>query len=91
MIRAKGRYQNQVLQLDRPLGLPEGAEVSVDIHPIERIQDLEHQSWIQVGMNRLEDEWDNPEDAVYDDWKRLYGVAGALLKTTTLCYKGICD
>jgi hypothetical protein len=29
----------------------------------------------QLGTDRLEEEWDNPEDAVYDDWKKLYGVS----------------
>ena len=32
------------------------------------------ESWAELGMNRLEAEWDNPQDAIYDDWRRLYGV-----------------
>ena len=31
-------------------------------------------SWADLGMARLEAEWDNPQDAIYDDWRRLYGV-----------------
>ncbi len=25
-------------------------------------------------LDAMEQEWDNPEDAIYDDWKNLYGV-----------------
>jgi hypothetical protein len=71
MIRLKGRYRNQVLELDHTLPLPEGAEVEVVILTPE---EAEKEWWSQVGMNRLEAEWDNPQDAVYDDWKKLYGV-----------------
>ena len=35
--------------------------------------DVAH-AWALLGTARLEEEWDNPQDAVYDDWKRLYGV-----------------
>ncbi len=74
MIRAKGRYRNQMLELDQPLTLAEGTEVEIDIHLAEETQRAEHQGWAELGMRRLEDAWDNPEDAVYDDWKKLYGV-----------------
>ena len=40
----------------------------------EEAQGIEPQGWAELGMSRLEQEWDNPEDAVYDDWKKLYGV-----------------
>lgn len=28
----------------------------------------------QLGLNSLAEVWDNEEDAIYDDWKELYGV-----------------
>ena len=74
MIRAKGRYRNQTLELDQPLALAEGTEVAIDIHLAEEAQEAEQQEWAELGMQRLEAEWENPEDAVYDDWKKLYGV-----------------
>ena len=37
--------------------------------PIDEVED-----WRDLSMSRLEQEWDNPEDAIYDDWKWLYGV-----------------
>jgi hypothetical protein len=74
MIRAKGRYRNQILELDQPLALAEGTEVEIDIHLTEEAQGAEHQAWAELGIQRLEEEWENPEDAVYDDWKKLYGV-----------------
>ena len=74
MIRTKGRYRNQTLELDQPLALAEGTEVEIDIHLAEEAPGAEHQGWAELGMSRLEEEWDNPEDAVYDNWKKLYGV-----------------
>ncbi len=74
MIRVKGRYRNQMLELDQPLALVEGTEVEIDIHLAEEAQGIEYQGWAELGMSRLEQEWDNPEDAMYDDWKKLYGV-----------------
>ena len=71
MIRIKGRYRNQAVELDHPLNLADGTEVEVVISPAGE----EHQEgWAELGMNRVEEEWDNPEDAIYDDWKTLYGV-----------------
>ncbi|MBI4641692.1 MAG: hypothetical protein HY731_13425, partial [Candidatus Tectomicrobia bacterium] len=74
MIRVKGRYRNQMLELDQSLALAEGTEVEIDIHLIAEARGAEQQGWEELGMSRLEEEWDNPGDAVYDDWKKLYGV-----------------
>jgi len=74
MIRTKGRYRNQTLELDQPLALAEGTEVEIDIHLAQEALGAEHRGWAELGMSRLEEEWDNPEDAVYDNWKKLYGV-----------------
>ena len=74
MMRTKGRYRNQTLELDQPLALAEGTEVEIDIHLAEEAPGAEHRGWAELGMHRLEEEWDNPEDAVYDNWKKLYDV-----------------
>ena len=71
MIRLKGRWEQSSLKLDQPLSLPEGTEVVVEIRTIDEAADAE---WRELGMQRLEAEWDNPADAVYDNWKELYGV-----------------
>jgi hypothetical protein len=34
----------------------------------------ENDEWRQLGIDRLEQEWNNERDAIYDDWRRLYGV-----------------
>ena len=49
MIRIKGRYRNQRLELDQPLNLPEGEEVEVEIHPVRS----EAEGWRELGMERL--------------------------------------
>jgi hypothetical protein len=71
MIRAKGRIEGKKLVLEQPLDLVDGTEVVVDVYSPE---DLEHEAWSELGMRRLEEEWDNPDDAIYDDWKKLYGA-----------------
>jgi len=69
MIRTKGRYRNQMVELDQPLNLADGTEVEVEIHPAD-----EREGWQEMGMSRLEEEWSDPQDSIYDDWKNLYGV-----------------
>ena len=74
MIRARGRYRNQAVELEQPLRIADGTEVEVDIHVGESPERTDSEGWAEVGMSRLEQEWDNPDDAIYDDWKNLYGV-----------------
>jgi hypothetical protein len=69
MIRRMGRIKGNVVELLEPGGLQEGALVEVEIHLMG-----DREEWHAAGMHRLEEAWDNPEDAIYDDWKRLYGV-----------------
>ena len=71
MIRLKGRWEQSSLHLEQPLSLPEGTEVVVEIRTIDEATDAE---WQELGLQRLEAEWDNPADDVYDNWKELYGV-----------------
>lgn len=75
MIRATGRYRNQMLELDRPLDLEEGTRVVVDVDPQAAETDAElHAEWSDIGMTRLEEALDNPGDAIYDDRRTLYGL-----------------
>jgi len=69
MIRTKGRYRNQTVELDQPLNLADGTEVELEI-----LLSDEKEAWMELGMSRLEDEWSNSQDAIYDDWKKLYGL-----------------
>jgi len=71
MIRLIGRCENKSLQLDQPVDLPDGTEVVIEICPVG---DASDESWRDLGMSRLELEWDNPDDAIYDNWRELYGV-----------------
>lgn len=34
----------------------------------------EEADWQQLGLNAFEREWDNEADAIYDNWRELYGV-----------------
>lgn len=74
MILVRGRYHGQKLELEQPLDLPEGTEVDIIVQPAD--DNAEREDWFRLAVSRLEQEWDNPEDAIYDDWKKLYGVQG---------------
>jgi hypothetical protein len=65
MIRTKGRYRNQTVELDQPLNLADGTEVELEIHLAD-----EKEGWMELGMSRLEEEWSNPQDVIYDDRKK---------------------
>ncbi|MGQ0592408.1 MAG: hypothetical protein ACT4QB_07075 [Gammaproteobacteria bacterium] len=71
MIRLKGTYRNQTLELERPLPFSDGEVLEVDIRSPE---DELREGWSQLGMERLEQDWDNEKDAVYDNWRKVYGV-----------------
>ncbi len=30
--------------------------------------------WSAMGLQAFEKDWDNAEDAVYDDWRKAYGI-----------------
>ena len=30
--------------------------------------------WQSMSLAAFEQDWDNPEDAIYDNWRELYGV-----------------
>ncbi len=30
--------------------------------------------WSAISLNSFQRDWNNPEDAIYDDWRKLYGV-----------------
>jgi hypothetical protein len=71
MVRIKGRYSQGKIELDGPIDLPDGTSVEITLQTIPESSD---DDWKEMGMSRLEEEWDNDQDAIYDDWRRLYGV-----------------
>lgn len=74
MNRATGRYRNQTVELDKPLVLADGTEVEILVHVVSKASGARRAQCMEQGLSRLDEEWDNPEDAIYDDWKKLYGA-----------------
>jgi len=37
--------------------------------------ELTSEPWSQLSAAALDADWDNPEDAIYDDWEQLYGLS----------------
>ncbi len=74
MIRVTGRYQKQSVELDAPLSLSDGTVVEIVVRVKADPSTIERDEFADLGLARLEEEWDNPEDAIYDNWKQLYGL-----------------
>jgi len=36
---------------------------------------LEDIEWMRLGLRSFQQDWDNDEDAIYDDWGEHYGVS----------------
>jgi hypothetical protein len=71
----EGVYRDGKIELtELPGDVRDETRVIVTFLLAEEAQGIEPQGWAELGMSRLEQEWDNPEVAVYDDWKKLYGV-----------------
>ncbi len=34
----------------------------------------EEQEWMALSLSAMQQDWDNPEDAAYDNWREAYGV-----------------
>jgi len=35
---------------------------------------LEEMDWMALGLAEFQKDWDNEDDAIYDNWKEHYGV-----------------
>ena len=35
----------------------------------------EETDWQHLSLSSFTKDWDNPEDAIYDNWRELYGVS----------------
>ena len=67
----RGVYRNGKVELDGPLDLPNGSVVEIEVRLLP--PEAEDEAWRELGMRRMEEEWNNPKDAIYDEWRRLYG------------------
>jgi len=36
---------------------------------------LENIEWMRLGLRSFQQDWDNEEDAIYDNWREHYGVS----------------
>lgn len=74
MWRGTGRYRGQTVELDEPIEISEGTEVEVVVRVKTVMNSDEDAEFRDLAMSRLEEAWDNPDDAVYDQWRSLYGL-----------------
>jgi hypothetical protein len=60
--------------LDEPLNLADGTEVEIQVFESGQMKREEDETVKEFGLRRLGEELDHPDDSIYDDWKKLYGV-----------------
>lgn len=36
---------------------------------------MDQMDWVQMGLSTFEQDWDNADDAIYDNWRDVYGVS----------------
>ena len=68
----RGHVRNGVGGLDEPVKLPEGAAVRVELAGSD--EEARERDWSRVPAASFAEDWDNDQDAVYDQWRERYGV-----------------
>jgi len=48
------------------------AKLLLDSLLIDETEDMA--DWYNMGLAAFEKDWDNPDDAIYDNWREMYGV-----------------
>lgn len=73
--RAKRLYEQQVRNL------PMGERLQLVKLVIEELGNTvmwwgeDEEDWAVLSLESFQSDWDNPDDAVYDNWRKAYGVA----------------
>ncbi len=49
------------------------AKLLLDSVVSDEVQD--ELDWQELSLSAFEKDWDNPEDAIYDNWKDIFGVS----------------
>jgi len=55
----------------------DGASIRIKRSDLEALAKPVHgetEAWAQLSAAAFNQDWDNPEDAIYDNWRELYGV-----------------
>lgn len=69
----RGHVKDGVVVLDGSAQLPEGAAVHVVLADADEAED---RAWPHLAAASFAKDWDNDQDAVYDDWRERYRVPG---------------
>lgn len=44
------------------------------LSPVFKAEAMGETDWNNMSLASFEKEWENPEDAVYDNWREVYGI-----------------
>ena len=72
LTKYKGFVRGNVVELPADVELSEGSEVTIVVGDID--ESLENYWWIKLSEASFARDWDNELDAVYDNWREIYGV-----------------
>lgn len=77
-IKLIGREAEQLAALAHREGMSTTELIQRMIEVLLKVEENEEQAahidWQHLGLAHFAEGWDNPEDAVYDDWRTHYGV-----------------
>ncbi len=74
-------YAEQLERLAQGRGVSEDALIEKGLDLLFQLAEVtedidDPRAWQALGLSAFERDWDNEEDAIYDDWRKHYGVAG---------------
>lgn len=69
-----GREAEQLTRMAIGRGISTTALIQKAIQELLEKSSDEEQDWQALGISAFEADWDNAEDAIYDDWRKHYGV-----------------
>ena len=68
-LRLRGKIRGRLVELESETGLPEGTEVTVEIEPIEKVDDAFFGIWRDREDMKSGPEW---VDKIRGEWRRAF-------------------
>ena len=69
-----GSEAEQLTRMAIRRGISTTALIQKAIQELLKKSSDEEEDWQALGISAFEADWDNPEDAIYDDWRTHYGL-----------------
>jgi hypothetical protein len=78
-VRLSPERAQRLAALAAQKGVPEEALILDAVDLLLRLgpsetDEQEREAWIELGADAMYRVWDNEDDAVYDNWREIYGI-----------------